>query len=163
MSDAAWKDILKGVQECMYLTEKRDVLITKIEKLWKHDGNNAVNGHVLSSLSVRTVFDMYLRLQRFPEDSEVIMSAINIPDMCYIVRHHKLKIVSLDINIDDATPKWELLPSLITPRTKVVIATHIYGKWFDVNPLLDVTEKLGIHVLEDCAEGYLLRLPYTNI
>ena len=81
------------------------------------------------------------------------MSAINIPDMCTIVRHHKLKIVSWDVNIDDVTPKWQLLRSLITDKTKLVIIAYIYGKVFDVSPLLDITEELGIPVIEDCAEG----------
>ena len=74
----------------------------------------------------------------------------------YIVRNHGLKIVPWDIAIDDVAPKMELIKALFTPRTKLVIVAHIYGKWFDVNPLLDITDKLAIPVLEDCAEGKLL-------
>ena len=134
----------------MISSEKRDALLKQLQSMWSNTNNL---NYVLPSLSVRTVLDMYLRLMSFPEGSEVIMSAVNIPDMCYIVRHHKLNIVSWDIGIDDVTPKMELFHALVTSRTKLVIVAHIYGKWFDVNPILDVTEKLRIPVLEDCAEG----------
>ena len=73
--------------------------------------------------------------------------------MCAIVRHHKLKIVSLDINLDDISPKLDLFEDLITPKTKLVVVAHIYGKWFDMKPILDLAEKHGLPVIEDCAEG----------
>ncbi|WP_117190952.1 DegT/DnrJ/EryC1/StrS family aminotransferase [Rhizobium terrae] len=41
----------------------------------------------------------------------------------------------------------------ITPRTKAIIATHIYGNLCDMDALLAIGEKHGIAVIEDAAEA----------
>ena len=40
----------------------------------------------------------------------------------------------------------------ITPRTKAIMAVHIYGLPVDMNPLLDVAKRYGLKVIEDAAE-----------
>ena len=149
--DASWSDFGRALRGSLKIDSlNRDELQSRLSEQWKTKENPNPSA---AFLSVRTALDLYLQVMSFPEGSEVIMSSINIPDMCAIVRRHKLKIVSWDINIDDVTPKWQLLNSLITSNTKLVIVAYIYGKVFDVSPLLDVTEDLGIPVIEDCAEG----------
>lgn len=41
----------------------------------------------------------------------------------------------------------------ITPRTKVIIATHIYGNLCDMDALMDISRRTGIPVVEDAAEA----------
>ena len=50
-------------------------------------------------MCVRTLFDLYLTVKNFPKGSEVIMTAINIPDMVNIVLLHGLKPVPVDVDI----------------------------------------------------------------
>jgi perosamine synthetase len=40
----------------------------------------------------------------------------------------------------------------ITPRTKAIMAVHIYGLPTDMQPLLDIAKKYRINVIEDAAE-----------
>ena len=40
----------------------------------------------------------------------------------------------------------------ITPRTKVVIATHLFGRMADVSGLRALAEKHGVALVEDCAQ-----------
>ena len=42
----------------------------------------------------------------------------------------------------------------ITPRTKAVIATHLYGRMCDVGALRDLCNLRGIALLEDCAQAH---------
>ncbi|UPM49216.1 DegT/DnrJ/EryC1/StrS family aminotransferase [Synechococcus sp. A10-1-5-1] len=44
------------------------------------------------------------------------------------------------------------IESLITPRTKAIIAVHIYGLPVDLNPILEICNSYGIHLIEDTAE-----------
>lgn len=151
IADASWSDFGCSFKESLSLfPPHRRNLYSELAKLWTTKENP---NPPAAFLSVRTALDLYLRVKQFPVGSEVIMSAINIPDMCTILRHHNLKIVSWDVSIDDVTPKWDILRSLITKNTSLVIVAYIYGKVFDVSPLLDITEELGIPVIEDCAEG----------
>lgn len=119
--------------------------------MWTTDANP---NPVLPILSVRTGLDLFLRVMNFPPGSEVIMSAMNIPDMVKIVRHHKLNIVPLDISIDTAAPKTHLLPQLLSPRTVAILVAHLYGKWVPMEGVIVFAKKHGLYVIEDCAECF---------
>ena len=42
----------------------------------------------------------------------------------------------------------------ITSRTKVVLPTHLYGQPADLDPLLEITRRRGIRLLEDAAQAH---------
>ena len=42
----------------------------------------------------------------------------------------------------------------ITPRTKAIIATHLYGRMADVTALRDLCSRHGLALLEDCAQAH---------
>lgn len=92
---------------------------------------------------------------KFPAGSEVIMSAVNIPDMSRVLHHHHLKIVPLDVHIETMAPKLDLLQSLITEKTKILLLAHIYSKLFDVGPFIEMARKHNIFVIEDLAQGFV--------
>ena len=71
-----------------------------------------------------------------------------------IVHHHGLRIVAMDISIETAGPKFEHLPHLITDKTVAIMIAHIYGKWSDMQPIIDITKPRNIKVIEDCAESF---------
>ncbi|WAR10700.1 GDPPS-like protein [Mya arenaria] len=93
-------------------------------------------------------------VMNFEAGSEVIMSAINIPDMVTVVKHHNLKVVPWDISIETTEPKLDLLPSLITSHTVAILVAHIFGKWCDMDPIIDVAQSYNLPVIEDCAESF---------
>lgn len=61
------------------------------------------------------------------------------------------------IFVDILSDSWCLDPdqviSAITPRTKAIIAVHIYGNLCDMNRLLAIGDKYKIPVIEDAAEA----------
>ena len=60
----------------------------------------------------------------------------------------------MDISIETTDPKLHILPSLITDKTVAIVIAHIFGKWCDIDPVIDVAEKYGLPVIEDCAESF---------
>jgi dTDP-4-amino-4,6-dideoxygalactose transaminase len=42
----------------------------------------------------------------------------------------------------------------ITPRTKAVIAVHLYGQAVDMDPLMDIAHTHGLKVIEDAAQAH---------
>jgi dTDP-4-amino-4,6-dideoxygalactose transaminase len=107
----------------------------------------------LSALPLELLL-IYLRVAAFPADSEIIFSAINIPDMAFIARQHGLRVVPVDIDLDTLGPRLDLLEELITSRTVAILAAHLFGRWFDISPLIDLAIRFNVKVIEDCAEGF---------
>ena len=52
---------------------------------------------MLLTVSVRTAFDAILYVLNLPIGSEVVMTAVNIPDMVKMIRAHGLIPVPVDI------------------------------------------------------------------
>lgn len=48
----------------------------------------------------------------------------------------------------------ELIENSITPRTKAIIAVHLYGQPADMRPIVKVAHKYGIKVIEDAAQAH---------
>ncbi len=48
----------------------------------------------------------------------------------------------------------ELLEGKITPRTKVIIAQHTYGYPCDMDAIMNIADKNGIAVIEDCCPAF---------
>ena len=59
--------------------------------------------------------------------------------------------------VDILEDSWCIDPAkaeaAITPRTKAILAVHLYGNLCDMNALLAIGEKYGIPVIEDAAEA----------
>eukprot|EP00744_Colponema_vietnamica_P000667 GILI01001178.1.p1 GENE.GILI01001178.1~~GILI01001178.1.p1 ORF type:complete len:500 (+),score=142.25 GILI01001178.1:87-1502(+) len=130
-------------------------LTQQVESIWSPEGN------ALATLSVRSALDCWLQVMNFPKGSEIIMSAINIPDMVNVIRFHGLVPVPLDIDLDTLAPKVEELEATITPRTKAVLIAHIYGARYDMGPMAEVAHRHKLLVIEDCAESFS-GLEYTG-
>lgn len=59
-----------------------------------------------------------------------------------------------DVSIETTDPKLDLLPSLVTDKTVAIIIAHIFGKWCDMDPIIDAARKYNLPIIEDCAEAF---------
>ena len=59
--------------------------------------------------------------------------------------------------VDVLEDSWCIDPAqveaAITPRTKAIIAVHVYGNLVDMDAILDIAERHGLAVVEDAAEA----------
>ena len=49
----------------------------------------------------------------------------------------------------------ETIAKCISPKTKAIIVTHLFGNPCDMAPIMELANRHGIPVLEDCAQAYL--------
>ena len=129
----------------------------RVERDWlasAASGANGPGGGALACLTVRSAFDLYLRAKRWPAGSEVVFSALTVPDMSRIAAHHGLKPLALDI--DPLTTRWDdaELERLIGPRTRAVVLAHLFGARVDIEPAIAIARRHDVAVLEDCAQAY---------
>ncbi|MFN7171942.1 MAG: DegT/DnrJ/EryC1/StrS family aminotransferase [Fimbriimonadaceae bacterium] len=70
------------------------------------------------------------------------------------ISHFRAKPVFVDIdpltfNIDVAK-----IEENITPKTKAILPVHLYGHAAEMDPIMDIAQKHGLKVLEDCAQSW---------
>lgn len=66
--------------------------------------------------------------------------------------------VFVDIEPDTMLMDARLLDAAMTPRTKALLPVHLYGQLADMDAVLAVAQKHGLHVLEDCAQAHAAEL-----
>jgi perosamine synthetase len=84
---------------------------------------------------------------------EVIMADTNWIATAAPVVYLGAKPVFVDILSDSWCINPELAEAAITPRTKAIIAVHLYGNLCDMDALLDIGRRHGIPIVEDAAEA----------
>jgi perosamine synthetase len=110
---------------------------------------------VVLTLSVRSGLDLLLRALDLPAGSEMIVSAVTIPDMVRIVEHHRLAPVPVDVNGQTLQPVVEHLERSITPRTRAILVAHLFGTHIDMGPIIELAKQHDLLVIEDCAQAFV--------
>ena len=86
-------------------------------------------------------------------DDEVILADTNWIATASPIVHLGATPVFVDILEDSWCLDPDLVEATITPKTKAIIAVHLYGNLCDMNRLLAIGEKHGLPVIEDAAEA----------
>ena len=110
--------------------------------------------HAVVFLTVRTGFDVMLRHLALPEGSEVVCTAVNIPDMFDLLRHHGLVPVPVDLDPATLAPDPGALEAAITENTRAVLVTHLLGARMPLEAVHAVARRHGLPVWEDCAQAF---------
>lgn len=84
---------------------------------------------------------------------EVIMADTNWIATAAPIVHLGAQPIFVDILPDSWCIDPDLAETAITPRTKAIIAVHLYGNLCDMNRLLAIGQKHGIPIIEDAAEA----------
>lgn len=86
------------------------------------------------------------------QGDEVILPTFTIISCAAsIVRSGALPVV-VDCNLNTWNMDVEQIEAKITARTKAIMVVHIYGLPVDMEPVITLAEKYGLHIIEDAAE-----------
>lgn len=84
---------------------------------------------------------------------EVILADINWIASAAPIAHLGATPVLVDVDADSWCLDPERVEAAITPRTRAILATHLYGNLCDMAALLDIGRRHGLPVIEDAAEA----------
>lgn len=62
--------------------------------------------------------------------------------------------VFIDVDRSSHTMNPDLLERAVTPRTRAVIPVHLFGQTADMDPILEVAKRYGLHVIEDACQAH---------
>lgn len=143
--DFDWSDVAAAIRDCLGSRPAEDAAFD-LEQQWAGE-------EALACLSVRTGFDLLLAALDFPPGSEILMSAVTIPDMVRIALHHKLLPVPVDLELETLAPRLDQIEAAITPRTRAIVAAHLFGSRVPMEPILQIARRHGLVVIEDVAQS----------
>jgi len=123
-------------------------LAERVERTWSAAGDS------VACLSARSGFDLLLSAFDLPVGSEVLVSAVTIPDMVAILRKHGLVPVPVDLDPATLAPRLDLLDKLVTSRSRALLVAHLFGGRQDLAPLVGLCRRRGMLLIEDCAQSF---------
>lgn len=94
----------------------------------------------------------YMALGLKPGD-EVIMPPFNYVASAEAAALLGLKPVFADVRAGSFNINEELIEDCITPKTKAIVAVHLFGQAANLGPILALAEKHGLFVIEDNAQS----------
>jgi len=113
------------------------------------------SGHVRTVSTEYGRMGLYFILKSlvFPPGSEIIVPALTfwvVPEICRVAG---LKLVFADIDPFTFTLDPKAFERAITPNTRAVLPTHLYGMACDMDPIMAIAKQHNLRVIEDCAHS----------
>lgn len=62
--------------------------------------------------------------------------------------------ILIDVDPDSHLITAEIVAASLTPKVRCVIPVHLFGATVDLDPILEITHKAGIHVIEDACQAH---------
>jgi perosamine synthetase len=126
------------------------VYINRFEELFKqHLGVD----YAIATSSCTGALHMGMAAMGIGPGDEVIMADSNWIATCSPV----INLGANPVFVDILEGSWCIDPkkveAAITPKTKAIVAVHLYGNLCDMDHLLEIGEKHGIPIIEDAAEA----------
>jgi len=130
--------------------EKCYEYIVRFEELFKaHLGVK----YAIATSSCTGALHMGMAALDIGSGDEVILADSNWIATVSPIVHLGAKPVFVDILPDSWCLDPELVEQAINPRTKAIVAVHLYGNLCEMSRLLEIGERHGIPVIEDAAEA----------
>ncbi len=109
--------------------------------------------HAIATSSCTGALHMGLAALGVGPGDEVILADTNWIASAAPITYLGAKPVLVDVLEDTWCIDPSRVEAAITPRTKAIIAVHLYGNLCDMDALLDIGRRYGVPVIEDAAEA----------
>ena len=124
--------------------------IDKFENLFK---NHLGVKHAITTSSCTGAIHIGLSSLGIGLGDEVIVADINWIASVSPIVHVGAKPIIIDVDMNSWCIDPKKVIEAITPRTKAIMAVHIYGNMCDMEELLNISSEYDIPIIEDSAEA----------
>lgn len=113
-------------------------------------GIAVANGSAALDVAVRVLKEVY----NWSDNDEIIVPSFTIISCAQSVIYNKLKPVFADANPLTWNMDVSKIEQAITPKTRAIMAVHIYGLTCDMDPILGLAKKYNLKIIEDSAQAH---------
>jgi dTDP-4-amino-4,6-dideoxygalactose transaminase len=89
--------------------------------------------------------------KHYPKGSEVIVPEFTMIATAWGPQYEGLQVVPIDC-LDNMNIDPSLIEESLTDKTVAILITHVYGRVCEMAPILELCERYGLDLFEDCAE-----------
>jgi len=109
--------------------------------------------HAVTGSFGRMALYYILRAFELPPGSEIILPALTFWAVPEIARRAGLKPAFVDVDARTFTLDTALIEAAITPHTRAIVPTHLYGQPCRMSEIMRIAAKHSLAVIEDCAQA----------
>ncbi len=110
--------------------------------------------YAIATSSGTTALHTALLAHSIGEGDEVVSSPFTFIASANSVLYTGARAVFVDIDAFTFNINPELIEAAITPRTRAILAVHLYGLSCDMDPIMAIAEKHGLSVIEDACQSH---------
>jgi dTDP-4-amino-4,6-dideoxygalactose transaminase len=130
------------------------VLGPEVEAFETEFAEHLGGGHAVGVANGTDAIELSLRAAGIgPGDEVITVAHTAVATVCGSERSGA-RPVFVDIRADDYGIDPKAIPAAVTPRTRAVVAVHPYGQPARLKELRSVTDRLGLLLIEDCAQAH---------
>ena len=109
--------------------------------------------HVIGCANGTDAIQIALMALDLKPGDEVITPAFSYIAAAEVLLVMGLKPVLCDVDLNTFEMKYDQLESLITDKTKAIIAVHLFGQCNNIDRLIDISDRHGLILVEDNAQS----------
>ncbi|HOW26996.1 MAG TPA: aminotransferase class I/II-fold pyridoxal phosphate-dependent enzyme [Elusimicrobiota bacterium] len=109
--------------------------------------------YAVSTCSGRVGLGLILEALDLRPGDEVLIPAYTLKGLVPVIRSRGLGVRCVDIDERSFNIAPDLIEKNITPKTKAILATHLFGCPCDIKEIVEIARKHGLRVIEDCAHA----------
>lgn len=102
----------------------------------------------------RTSLHFILKSMELEKGDEVLMTPLTIADMVNSIHSAGLRPVFVDIELDTFSFDIEQLKKSITPRSKAILVTYIFGIVPDMEKIQQIARENNLKIIEDASQCF---------
>jgi len=126
----------------------------RTEKFEKNFAEFVGTKYAIATTSGTTALHLALLALNVSSGDEVIFPSFSFVATANSALFCNATPVFCDVDPNTFTIDAEKLESLITEKTKAIMPVHLYGQPTDMNPILEIAEDHGLHVVGDAAQAH---------
>ncbi|MBC8453471.1 DegT/DnrJ/EryC1/StrS aminotransferase family protein, partial [PVC group bacterium] len=109
--------------------------------------------HSIFVPSGRMALWLILKAFDYPQGSEIILPAFTFFAIPALIKHLGLIPVYADVDNNTYVLSAKSVQKVISPKTKAVIPTHLFGRTCEMDQLQKICKDNNIDIIEDCAQA----------
>jgi len=119
--------------------------------------------HSLALGSCRSGFALIIDALGIKSGDEVILPAFNLSAFPKILKLKGIKPIFNDIDEKTFNIDANKIEANITPKTKAIVAVHLFGNVCDMDRIMHIARKHDLCVIEDCANAFMTQFKNSNV